>query len=223
MASKKHKRPTPPPPPVRSAPPRAKSPTGSTSKRAAAEQAARRDALRRRLVAAGVVVAGVAAVGTYVVVDRRGDQAVEQVLTSGTCTVDSRTDPTSGAPNNHVPSPTYAVDPPAGGNHLGASASAGAYAGTAVPSDGLLVHSLEHGYVVVWHQPGLDAAAKQALVDLQERNDPDVILVERASVPGQVAATAWGERLLCGQSEPEAVQRFVDEHVGNGPEDVGRI
>ena len=127
------------------------------------------------------------------------------------------------APNNHVPSPTYAVDPPAGGNHLSASASAGAYVGTAVPSDGLLVHSLEHGYVVVWHQPGLDAAAKRALVDLQERNDPDVILVERASVPGQVAATAWGERLLCGQSEPEAVQRFVDEHVGNGPEDVGRI
>ena len=91
-----------------------------------------------------------------------------------------------------------------------------------MPVDGLLVHSLEHGYVVLWHQPSLPASQLQQLVDLQKTSGTDVIVVERASMSTPVAATAWGQRLLCGQVEPDALKRFVTERVGNGPEDVAR-
>lgn len=226
MASKKKKRPTPPPPPVRTAPPRAKPAAGPSRRQAereAATQAARRDARRRKLIVAGLVTAAVAAVVGYVVADRRGDAELEQTLTSGSCEVDERTDPTAAAPGNHVPSPTYAVDPPAGGNHLGSGVtSSGVYEGARVPEDGLLVHSLEHGYVVVWHQPDLPADQRAELVRLQEDSGTDVIVVERDSMDVPVAATAWGKRLLCGQTEPEALRSFVDAYVGKGPENVRR-
>ena len=224
--AKRKKRPTAPPPPVRTAAPRTKAPAGTSvreQEREAARRSVARDSLRRKLVAGGLVVAAAAAVGAYVVVDRRGNAELSDALTAGSCEVDEQTDPTSGPPGNHVPNPSYAVDPPAGGNHLGSGATAsGVYAGDRVPADGLLVHSLEHGYVVLWHQPGLDAAGLAQLVALQEASGNDVIVVERASLPVPVAATAWGHRLLCGAVEPAALERFVDERVGNGPEDVTR-
>lgn len=224
--AKKKKRPTAPPPPVRAAAPRAKAPAGASvreQEREAARKSVARDSLRRKLVAGALVVAAAAAVGAYVVVDRRGNAELSDALTAGSCEVDEQTDPTSGPPGNHVPNPSYAVDPPAGGNHLGSGVTAsGVYAGDRVPVDGLLMHSLEHGYVVLWHQPGLDPGGLAQLVALQEASGNDVIVVERASLPVPVAATAWGHRLLCGAVEPAVLTRFVDERVGNGPEDVTR-
>ena len=224
--AKKKKRPTAPPPPVRAAAPRAKAPAGTSvreQERAAARKAAAQESVRRKVVAGGLLVAAAAAVGAYVVADRRGDAELSDALTAGSCEVDERTDPTSGPPGNHVPNPSYAVDPPAGGNHLGSGVTAsGVYAGASVPVDGQVVHSLEHGYVVLWHQPGLDPAGLAQLVELQKASGNDVIVAERASLPVPVAATAWGHRLLCGAVEPAVLKRFVDVRVGNGPEDVTR-
>ena len=224
--AKKKKGPTAPPPPVRTSAPRAKAPAGASvreQEREAARKSVAQDSLRRKLVAGALVVAAAAAVGAYVVVDRRGNAELSDALTAGSCEVDEQTDPTSGPPGNHVPNPSFAVDPPAGGNHLGSGVTAsGVYAGERVPVDGLLVHSLEHGYVVLWHQPGLDPGGLAQLVALQEASGNDVIVVERASLPVPVAATAWGHRLLCGAVEPAVLKRFVDERVGNGPEDVTR-
>jgi hypothetical protein len=90
------------------------------------------------------------------------------------------------------------------------------------PPDGQLVHSLEHGYVVAWHQPDLDSAQQQQLQELQEANPDDVLVVEREGLQVPVAATAWGRRLLCQEVEPAALSRFVEEYVGKGPEDVER-
>lgn len=226
MAAKKKKRATAPPAPVRNKQPRAASaPAGPTKKqqersgRAAAE---RSDALRRRLITAGLVSVLVAAVALFVVLDRRGDAELRTALTSGSCEVDTDADPTAPAGQNHVPAPTYAVDPPAGGDHLAAVTRAGVYDGAAVPTDGLLVHALEHGYVIAWHTPDLPAAQKEQLEQFQQEHDDDVIVAERASLPVPFAATAWGQRLLCQEVEPAVLQRFFDEHVGNGPEDVAR-
>ena len=193
------------------------------AEREAARTAVARTTLRRRLVAGGLVVAAAAAVGAYVVVDRRGQTQLREALTAGSCRVDEQADPTAGAPGNHVPSPSYAVNPPAGGNHLGAGAtSSGAYAGQRLPADGLLVHSLEHGYVVLWHRPGLPPADLATMTELQRAGGTDVILAERPSMDVPVAATAWGHRLLCGSVEPAVLRRFITERVGDGPEDVPR-
>ena len=177
--------------------------------------------MRRKLVAAGLALAAVAAVAAFVVVDRRQDAELREALTSGSCEVDTEADTITGG-DGHVQAPTYSVNPPAGGNHLASAARSGVYAGNAVPADGLLVHSLEHGYIVAWHSPDLPAEQKEQLEAFAERHEPDVIVAERPNLPVPVAATAWGHRLLCGEVEPDVLDRFYDEHVGNGPEDVER-
>lgn len=222
---KKQKKAVAPPPPVaRKAPRPEAAATGPTKKqlqRAERDKQARREDLRRTLVAVGLVVAAIAAVAAYVVVDRRQDAELREALTSGTCEVDTESDEISGG-DGHVTSPSYSVNPPAGGDHLVSAAPSGVYAGSAVPPDGQLVHSLEHGYVIVWHAPDLPEEQKEQLEELAQRHEPDVIVAERASLPVPVAATAWNDRLLCQQVEPEALNRFYSEHVGDGPEDVER-
>ena len=222
---KKPKKAVAPPPPVARKAPRPaatdEAPTKKQLERAAREKQQRREDLRRKLVAAGLATAAVAAVAGYVVMDRREDAELREALTSGTCTVDTESDEISGG-DGHVAAPSYSVNPPAGGDHLASAARSGVYAGNAVPEDGLLVHSLEHGYVVAWHSPDLPAEQKEQLEAFAKRHEPDVIVAERPGLPVPVAATAWGDRLLCRQVEPGALDRFYREHVGDGPEDVDR-
>ena len=223
---KKKKRPTAPPPPVRTRPRSvATAPIGPTRReqaRAAERSQDRREAWRRRLGTVGLLSVVLAAVGVYVFLDRRGDAEVRAALTAGSCTVDTESDPTAGPGANHVSAPAFQVNPPAGGNHLASVARGGVFRGSSVPTDGLLVHSLEHGYVVVWHAPDLSEAQKTQLEEFEASNDGDVVVVERADMPTPVAATAWNQRLLCEEVEQEVLARFFDEYVGEGPENVRR-
>ena len=222
---KKTKRPTPPPAPVAKKPPRAASaPAGPTRKEVEREERwrqERREALRRKLVAGGLATAAVAAVAGYLVVDRRQDAELRDALTSGSCEVDTESDDISGG-DGHVTAPSYSVNPPAGGDHLVSVARSGVYAGTSVPADGQLVHSMEHGYVIAWHQADLPAEQKKALEEFEAEHEGDVIVAERPNLPVPFALTAWNQRLLCQEVEEGPMQRFFDEHVGNGPEDVER-
>jgi hypothetical protein len=221
VASKKRR--TGPPPRPAAKPHRPRRTTGPATK--AQQQAAalqrKKQARRRQLVIALLVLAAIAAVAAYVVTSRRADNSLRQALKTGTCEVDTDSDRISGG-DGHVESPSYTVDPPAGGDHLVSVARGGVYDGDAVPSDGQLVHALEHGYVVAWHAPDLPAEQVEQLAAFEQRHDGDVIVAEREGMSTPVAATAWGQRLLCGEVEPEVLDRFAEEHVGNGPEDVGR-
>ena len=222
MASRRRKRSGPPPRPA-ARPHRPRRTTGPATK--AQQQAAaaqrRKQARVRKLVVALLLLAAVAAVGAYVASSRSADASLRETLTAGTCDVDTESDRISGG-DGHVESPSYTVDPPAGGDHLASFARGGVYDGDAVPPDGELVHALEHGYVVAWHTPDLPAEQVEQLADFEQRHDGDVIVAEREGMPTPVAATAWGQRLLCGEVEPAVLDRFAEEHVGNGPEDVER-
>ena len=224
MANKKRK-PNAPRPPAATGAPRAEEHTGPSQreKQLAAQRRARRQAtLRRAGVTGAFVLVGLAIIGGVVALDRREDAQLRAALTAGSCDVDTRTDQTGPAGQNHVPSPSYQVNPPAGGDHLASAARAGSYSDGSVPEDGLLVHSLEHGYVIAWHQPDLPEDQMAQLDAFQRQHDDDVIVAERSDLPVPVAATAWGQRLLCQQVETGPLNRFFDEHVGNGPEDVPR-
>lgn len=224
MASKKKRTQSgPPPAPVRRKPPRpAPGSTPRERQRAAQQAAERRSALRRKLVAGGLATAAVASVVVYVVLDQQKDSALLDTLTAGSCDVDTQADPTRPPGQNHIASPSYQVVPPAGGDHLASAARAGVYSGQSVPADGSLVHALEHGYVIVWHQPDLPLEQKAKLTSFQAEHAEDVIVAERADLPVPLAVTAWGQRLLCQQPETGPLQPFFDKHVGNGPEDEPR-
>ena len=222
MTSRKRKRTGPPPRPAAKPhrPRRTTGPATRAQQQAAAVQA-RKQARRRQVVIALLLVAAVAAVAAYVVTSRRADASLRETLTAGSCDVDTESDQISGG-DGHVQSPSYTVDPPAGGDHLSSVARGGVYAGDAVPPEGQLVHALEHGYVVAWHAPDLPAEQVEQLAAFEQRHDGDVIVAEREGMSTPVAATAWGQRLLCGEVEPAVLDRFAEEHVGNGPEDVDR-
>lgn len=187
---------------------------------AAVHEARRRQSKRRRLLALGaVVVAGAVVVG-FVVADRRADARLIERLEAAGCAYDTRADPTDPAPGNHVASPTYSVDPPAGGNHLVNAAGPAVYGPTDLPLDGRLVHAQEHGDVVLWHRPDLGADALNQLEAMFDRYQGDVLVVPRPSLTVPVAATAWERRLLCSQPDRDSLDLFVRSFRDKGPEKV---
>jgi hypothetical protein len=147
-------------------------------------------------------------------------------LGTGACTADTKMDVYSSPPHTDTPAykgpltprnnPTYTVNPPSGGDHLSVAVPAGIYTGSNVPPDGNLVHSLEHGYVIVWFKPGLLDQVRP-VYDFAPR---DVLLVERATMDTQVAATAWHHRLLCSAVDLAQLKSFVQQYANKGPEAV---
>jgi len=140
-------------------------------------------------------------------------------LEQGGCTVDSRTD----KGQEHVEGATYSVNPPAGGDHDSRPWPAGFYDVANTPADGNIVHSLEHGFVVIWYRPeGTSAATLDGLRDLAGRYRW-VLVVPRPSLPTPLAATAWHRRLLCPDAAaalaPQGpIGNFVAAFRNQGPE-----
>jgi hypothetical protein len=186
------------------------------------ERAAAKQAMKRRLIVIGVVVAVVAAGLLFFNNNRQKAAELQAALTAGSCTTDSEADKTAPIGQNHVLNPTYTVNPPSAGNHLVSNARAGVYPADALPPDGELVHSLEHGYVIYWHDGELAEDKVGELEELERQHPGDIIVAERPGMPVPVAATAWGKRLLCQDVEAEALKRFAGEYIGRGPEKVAR-
>lgn len=199
--------------------PKTRKPTRAERLAAAAAARRRRQLQVRAAIMGGVVL--VVAVAAFVFVsDRRDRNELVKRLESGGCDYDGESDSDQGPGLNHVAAPFYSVNPPAGGDHLAQAASAGRYTLENVPPDGQLVHSLEHGYIVLWHRPDADEATMQVLNDVADKYDRDVLIAPRPSLPTPVAATAWHDRLLCQAPDPAALELFVESFVNKGPEKV---
>jgi Protein of unknown function (DUF3105) len=126
----------------------------------------------------------------------------------------------------------YQDNPPTLGAHWppGQEAQDGLYFDA--PADESLVHSHEHGRVVVWVKPSLPQEARETLRALFDEDDYQMIMVPRSRMPYAVAATAWnrdpepggtGRTLSCDRwndNVVDAIRAFRDEHRSNGPEPV---
>lgn len=187
---------------------------------AAAAKARRRKHIQLRVAIAAGVALAVAVVAIVFVNDRRERNELKSKLQAGSCVSDGRSDTDHGPGRNHVPAPIYKVDPPAGGDHLITAAPAGRYTSDTVLPDGQLVHSMEHGYVVLWVRPDADETITKAVDELFDRHSRDVLVVPRPSLKTPVAATAWGHRLLCQAADAQALDLFVNTFANKGPEAV---
>lgn len=134
----------------------------------------------------------------------------------------------TGDPNEVI---KYDTNPPMSGRHFETPAQESAY--TEAPPDPEAVHALEHGRINVWFKP---TAPTQVRADLKALYDRDQgfqeLLIPRPNMPYQVAATAWtadpqpqgtGHLLGCRTANAqslEALQAFIEEYRGNGPEPV---
>jgi hypothetical protein len=126
----------------------------------------------------------------------------------------------------------YRDNPPTTGRHYEIPADDGVYGGDP-PPDEALVHALEHGRVVVWVKPSVSEDARATIRAVADDQDNfQMLMVRRREMPYAVAATAWnrdpapggtGRTLSCDRWSPEvvdALRAFLDQHRGNGPEDV---
>ncbi len=118
--------------------------------------------------------------------------------------------------------PPYNSDPPTSGWHYAQSASAGVY--DASIEDEFLVHSLEHGYVIMSYD--CDAVPEtdcQGLVaELSALFDRlvgwKIIVVPRPGLGSLLALTAWGWIDKLDEYDEERILAFVRAHRNQGPE-----
>lgn len=187
------------------------------SRRGRAEEMRRRRerrSIRNRMIFAGVLLVLVGVV-VFTAVTREG-RDVDAGIESASCRIDSEYD---GSSRDHISNPQFEVNPPAGGAHTPDAAQPSFYRdGRPPPSDGQLVHAMEHGFVVLWYKPDLSAADMQRVEALSDRFGRELIVVPRPSLGGPVAVTAWHKRLLCSAIDAEAIASFVQEYRDKGPE-----
>jgi hypothetical protein len=119
---------------------------------------------------------------------------------------------------------SYDTSPPTSGPHYSSPASAGFYEAGNVPPTGELVHSLEHGAVVIYYDPGaLSAEETEHLRSLTEEYTgawASVIAVptSAADVDAPVVVTAWQHRLRMDGYDASTIEAFLAEFLGRGPE-----
>jgi hypothetical protein len=135
--------------------------------------------------------------------------------------------------NLHIASPDqtvrYRSDPPTSGRHHPVPADDNAYAIS--PDVRRIVHTLEHGRVVIWFDSDLPRAARASLKAFYVDDPRHMLLVpDTTDMPYAVAATAWnrkpgrygtGRLLGCrdyGDDVFTALAAFRDRHRDRGPE-----
>jgi hypothetical protein len=127
----------------------------------------------------------------------------------------------------------YEQNPPASGKHYAIPAEDGIYDEDNAPDKEDLVHTLEHGRVLIWFKPSLPEEDRGKLKTLVEEDPFHMVLTPTdTGMPYEVAATAWdaeprplgtGELMGCESFNDEvldALRAFRDEHRDRGPEVV---
>jgi hypothetical protein len=124
----------------------------------------------------------------------------------------------------------YPTNPPDSGRHFQVPADDGLYG--KAPTDEQLVHSLEHGRMLIWVKPTLPRSARADLRAFFDDDEYQMIMVPRGRMPSAVAASAWtadpaplgtGHLLTCPRYDDgvfDALRTFREEYRGNGPEPV---
>ncbi len=87
-----------------------------------------------------------------------------------------------------------------------------------------LVHSLEHGHIVIYYEsPGAEVI--QLLKDATSLHDgrwDGVIAVPATGLGKSVVLTAWGKIFRLNGFDPAAAAAFIDRYRGRGPESPAR-
>ncbi len=125
----------------------------------------------------------------------------------------------------------YSSEPPTSGRHFVQEAEDGAYDES--PDVKQLVHTMEHGRVIVWFKRGLPKQQRANLAALFEEDTYQMVITpDPTGSKYQVAATAWnaepepngtGRLMGCPKMSRDvfdAIRAFKDEHRSNGPEAV---
>lgn len=142
----------------------------------------------------------------------------------------------------HVPIGTevsYNSNPPTSGKHYEEWVRAGVY--SEEKDDRNLVHSLEHGYIILHYRcaifvddsqnatsSGQSIATqrsikecedgKNQLAQIYEKKKHKLIVVPRANLETKFALTAWDYLDKFNDFDEARIEKFIDAHIEQGPE-----
>jgi hypothetical protein len=102
----------------------------------------------------------------------------------------------------------YNSSPPTSGPHFSFTTVPGIY-DNPVP-DGLTVHALEHGHIVIHYAPHAPADVVSRLRDLTRRFPTDVLLTPNPVVAKGIVLTAWGRIDVLDAFDEERIIAFVE-------------
>lgn len=120
----------------------------------------------------------------------------------------------------HIPAgvsaPEYNSDPPTSGPHVDTPAPCGIYR-QAVP-DVSVLHSMEHGAVVIHYDPSIEPALQAQLEDIARSVGGELIVTPRPDMGDGIVLTAWTKRLSVDGIEENVIRAFVTEFANRSPE-----
>jgi hypothetical protein len=118
----------------------------------------------------------------------------------------------------------YDSNPPSSGPHHPQPAPDGVYDPANTPSMEALVHTLEHGRVLVQYRSGTPERTVAQLETLFNEDPYHMVLLQNnTGMPYQVAATAWTQKLGCEEMNDrvfDAIRAFRDSYRDQAPEFV---
>lgn len=116
------------------------------------------------------------------------------------------------------PEPEYSSNPPSSGLHLPSTAPGGAADETIDKK--MLVHNLEHGYVII-HYKGISEDEVGEIQDLVDSYADGVISQPNPEIKNPVAMVGWGALQTCKEVSIPVIKAFIKEHCNKGPEKLG--
>lgn len=113
---------------------------------------------------------------------------------------------------------TYDTNPPVEGDHYPEPQDAGVY--ITPPADGHLVHSLEHGAIILWYNPKLlsQDQMKQLTNLFNSISLSKTIMTPRDSMDVLVAVSSWGRILKLKTIDEKQIKAFFETNYDRGPE-----
>ncbi len=181
----------------------------------------RRERRRRWIVAGAWIGAGVAVVAMIVYLAWKQAQPIPK--TGQDIPVISAEHIPVGQP--HAP---YNSNPPTSGPHYAVPAAAGFY--DVAAQDENLVHSLEHGYVIIWYNcsalsDGECSRLKSQIKDVMQSagvstitGTPKLIAVPRTAMDTRLALTTWGRLDTFDAFDRQRILNFIKVFRDQAPE-----
>ena len=122
---------------------------------------------------------------------------------------------------NHLPEGStinYNSNPPAGGPHYGVTAHAGIY--DKAPQDGYLVHSLEHGAVILWYREDLPKEDVDKLKEIFNKMGGKTIMAPRKNLDVKIGVSSWGRVLRLNEIDEKKILDFYEANYNRAPENA---
>ncbi len=158
----------------------------------------------------GIGVATVLIMGGGIFFLSKQDERLNKPLLGQEVKVESR---------SHVPDETqivYSSNPPATGEHYATTAHGGVY--DVAPPDGNLVHSLEHGAVILWYKPDIPKDDIEKLKKIFNEALGKSIMVPRKNLDVPVAVSSWGKVLRLQTIDEKQIKEFFETNHDRAPE-----